>query len=55
MGRVAERMKAAPPNSIAIPIDTLIAGTAIAARATLVTRNIREFSKAEGLLVEDWY
>lgn len=37
------------------PIDTLIAGIAIAAQATLVTHNMREFSKVEGLMLEDWY
>ena len=37
------------------PIDTLIAGTAIANRATLVTHNIREFSRVSGLKVVDWY
>jgi tRNA(fMet)-specific endonuclease VapC len=36
-------------------MDTLIAGTALAHRATLVTRNMGEFSRVEGLQVEDWY
>lgn len=37
------------------PFDVLIAGTALAHRATLVTRNVREFSRVPGLVVEDWY
>ena len=35
--------------------DILIAGTAAAHRATLVTRNIREFSRIPKLQIEDWY
>ena len=34
--------------------DVLIAGQAIARNMTLVTRNIREFSRVEGLRVENW-
>ena len=37
------------------PIDTLIAGTALAHELTLVTRNLREFQRVPGLAVEDWY
>ena len=37
------------------PIDTLIAGTAIARGATLVTRNLREFERVPGLSLENWY
>lgn len=37
------------------PLDVLIAGTALAHGATLVTRNFREFSRVEGLKLEDWY
>jgi tRNA(fMet)-specific endonuclease VapC len=37
------------------PLDTLIAGTALAARATLVTHNTREFRRVPGLRLEDWY
>ncbi len=37
------------------PFDTLIAGTALANGATLVTHNLREFERVEGLQVEDWY
>jgi tRNA(fMet)-specific endonuclease VapC len=37
------------------PLDTLIAGTALAHNATLVTHNAREFSRVPGLAVIDWY
>jgi len=37
------------------PLDTLIAGTALARGATLVTHNTREFSRVEGLNLTDWY
>lgn len=34
--------------------DVLIAATALANGLTLVTHNTREFSRVEGLVVEDW-
>lgn len=37
------------------PIDILIAGIAIALRATLVTHNVNEFSIVAGLAIADWY
>jgi tRNA(fMet)-specific endonuclease VapC len=37
------------------PMDTLIAGTAVAHRGVLVTRNTREFGRVPGLAVEDWF
>lgn len=37
------------------PHDVLIAATALAHRAVLVSRNVRELSRIDGLLVEDWY
>jgi len=37
------------------PMDTLIAATALANNATLVTRNIREFGRVPGLKVVDWH
>jgi len=37
------------------PLDNLIAGVALAHRATLVTRNTREFSRLPNLAVMDWY
>jgi tRNA(fMet)-specific endonuclease VapC len=37
------------------PLDMLIAGTALAADITLVTHNMREFSRVPGLKVEDWW
>jgi len=37
------------------PLDNLIAGVALAHRATLVTRNTREFARLPNLDVMDWY
>lgn len=37
------------------PMDTLIAGTALAARSVLVTHNTGEFSRVKGLRLADWY
>jgi tRNA(fMet)-specific endonuclease VapC len=37
------------------PLDTLIAGTALAHRGILVTRNTSEFQRAPGLAVVSWY
>jgi tRNA(fMet)-specific endonuclease VapC len=37
------------------PMDTLIAGTALAYGATLVTHNASEFRRVRGLKVVDWY
>ena len=34
--------------------DTLIAATALAYDATLVTGNVRHFTRFEGLRIEDW-
>ena len=36
------------------PLDTLIAGHAVALDAILVTHNAREFERVAGLRVEDW-
>ncbi len=37
------------------PMDVLIAGTALANGARLVTHNLREFERVPGLKAEDWY
>jgi tRNA(fMet)-specific endonuclease VapC len=37
------------------PLDTLIAGTALSRRATLVTRNTDEFGRIKKLKVENWF
>ena len=36
------------------PFDTLIAAQALRLGATVVTRNVREFDRVSGLLVENW-
>jgi len=42
-------------GSLIGPIDILIAGTAIANQGTLVTHNLTEFNRVNGLNPEDWY
>jgi tRNA(fMet)-specific endonuclease VapC len=37
------------------PYDVLIAATALSNRNTLVTHNVKEFSRVECLQIEDWY
>ena len=37
------------------PMDTLIAGIALAHGATLVTHNVREFRRVGNLNITDWY
>ena len=37
------------------PVDTQIAGMALANDLTLVTRNTREFGRVPGLRVENWF
>ncbi len=37
------------------PVDTLVAGIALAQSATLVTRDTIEFSRVPGLRLADWY
>jgi tRNA(fMet)-specific endonuclease VapC len=37
------------------PLDFLIAGTALANGATLVSHNTKEFSRIGGLSLEDWF
>jgi tRNA(fMet)-specific endonuclease VapC len=37
------------------PMDSLIAGTALAHRATLITHNTGEFRRVRGLDLADWY
>ncbi len=36
------------------PLDTLLAGAALAQGAILVTRNTREYARVEGLVTECW-
>ncbi|MGI9169861.1 MAG: PIN domain-containing protein [Caulobacteraceae bacterium] len=50
--KVRARLKA---RGLAIgPYDALIAGQALARRWTVVTANVREFSRIDGLKVIDW-
>lgn len=37
------------------PFDILIAGTALASGAVLVTHNVREFGRIQDLRLDDWY
>ena len=37
------------------PYDILIAATALSNSSPLVTHNLKEFSKVDGLMVEDWF
>jgi tRNA(fMet)-specific endonuclease VapC len=37
------------------PMDVLIAGTSVSLQATLVTHNVKEFSRVAGLAIADWY
>ncbi|MEA1911509.1 MAG: type II toxin-antitoxin system VapC family toxin [Spirochaetota bacterium] len=37
------------------PFDTLIAGTALAKNAILVTHNTKEFERVPNLQIEDWF
>ena len=37
------------------PLDTLIAAHALSLKATLITNNVREFSRVEKLNVENWF
>jgi len=37
------------------PMDTLIAAQALRIGATVITRNIREFSRVSGLRAENWH
>ena len=36
------------------PMDTLIAGHSLSLNATVVTNNVREFSRVPGLVLENW-
>jgi tRNA(fMet)-specific endonuclease VapC len=37
------------------PVDTMLAGIALAHQLTMVTRNVREFERVPGLQVQNWY
>jgi tRNA(fMet)-specific endonuclease VapC len=51
-GRIRARLE---PRGMNIgPLDTLIAAHALAHRAILVTDNVREFGRVDGLKLENW-
>jgi tRNA(fMet)-specific endonuclease VapC len=50
----AVRAKLRPHGSPVGPYDVLIAGQALARGWTLVTSNVREFSRVGGLDLQDW-
>ena len=55
-GRAAKIRYDLERSGIAIgPTDVLIAGTALAHGARLVTHNITEFGRVPGLEIEDWF
>ncbi len=37
------------------PMDVLIVGTAVSLQATLVTHDVKKFSRVSGLAIVDWY
>jgi tRNA(fMet)-specific endonuclease VapC len=37
------------------PLDTLIAAHGLALNATMITNNVREFSRVENLQIENWF
>ena len=37
------------------PYDVLIAATALSNNGILITHNVKEFSRVDGLRIEDWY
>ncbi|MCP4663345.1 MAG: type II toxin-antitoxin system VapC family toxin [bacterium] len=51
-GRIRARLE--KQGTLIGPNDLLIAAIALASKATLVTHNIREFSRVKGLRLEDW-
>jgi tRNA(fMet)-specific endonuclease VapC len=51
-GRIRARL--AEMGSLIGPNDLPIAAIAAAHGATLVTHNVREFSRVDGLVYEDW-
>lgn len=51
---VQARIRRATRHQPIGPNDLVIAATALAAKATLVTGNMREFSRVHGLPVENW-
>ena len=41
-------------GSLIGPLDVLIAGTAMAHQAVLVSHNLAEFNRVDALKIEDW-
>ena len=53
-GVVLIRQKLSEKGLVIGSNDMLIAATSITYSAVLVTHNVREFSRIDGLVVEDW-
>lgn len=53
-GRIRAQLAAVGVGSPIGPYDLQIAAIAIANSLTLVTHNVREFSRVENLTIEDW-
>ena len=55
--RIRAELEAAgtPAFSPMSPHDTLIAATAMRYQSTLITRNVREFSRVQGLQWVNWH
>jgi len=49
------RAKLASCGEMIGPMDLLIASHALSEGLILITHNTREFSRVEGLIIEDWY
>lgn len=49
------RLQLESKGNVIGPYDILIAATAISANGVLITHNMKEFKRVDGLQVEDWF